>query len=320
MFTILYFSYGQTEQEAPSYDDLKFWAAHPDKEDPSDQVPAEDLKTEDLGDADVFFVHPTIYSKKRKGWNADINDQKLNKQTLKSTILHQASIFNGTGRVYAPFYRQAHLDIYKTKKGLPHRKKALDFAYKDVKRAFEYYLKYENKGRPIVVAAHSQGTNHAERLLKEFFDQKSVLNQLVAAYLIGMPVKNDAFINIPECTKADQTACFCSWRTYREGTFPKKYPYSEDIAVTNPISWETNEVKVSKSRNKGSVLAKFKNGYFPGLASAQVYKGILWTEKPKFPGSFLIRTNNYHIADMNFYYLSIRDNSKLRAKTFKALK
>lgn len=278
------------QKEAPRYNELKYWAAHPDKEDPSDLVPEPSLKAEKLGNADVFFIHPTIYSKKRKSWNADLNDEKLNKQILKTTIKHQASVFNGAGRVYSPFYRQAHLDVYKTKIGRTKIKEALNFAYQDVKKAFEHYLEHENNGRPIIIAAHSQGTNHAERLLKDFFDEKKYKNQLVAAYLVGMPIMSDAFNDILECQNETQTGCFCSWRTFKEGSYPKKYPYSDDIAVTNPLSWETNEVKISKTRNKGSVLSKFENGMHPELASAQISQGVLWAEKPKFPGSF---SSNY---------------------------
>ena len=46
-----------------------------------------------------------------------------------------------------------------------------------------------NKGRPFIIAGHSQGTNHAERLLKEVIlvDEK-MSYQLKLAYLLGMPI------------------------------------------------------------------------------------------------------------------------------------
>ena len=53
----------------------------------------------------------------------------------------------------------------------------------DVKAAFQYYLEHYNNGRPIIIASHSQGTTHAKRLLKEFFDGTALQHQLVAAYL-----------------------------------------------------------------------------------------------------------------------------------------
>ena len=68
-----------------------------------------------------------------------------------------------------------------------------DVDAEDVKNAFEYYLKNENKGRPIIIASHSQGTTHAIRLLKEFFDGKDLSKQLVCAYLVGMGVKKDSY-------------------------------------------------------------------------------------------------------------------------------
>ena len=69
-------------------------------------------------------------------------------------------------------------------------KQALDFAYQDVKAAFEYYLKHYNNGRPIIIASHSQGTWHAESLLHDYFENDSTLRKrLVAAYLIGGWVK-----------------------------------------------------------------------------------------------------------------------------------
>ena len=116
--------------------------------------------------ADVFFVHPTTYTGKpiNDYWNAPVEDLKLNNQTDKSTIQYQASIFNEAGRIYAPRYRQAHLNVFYTdNKQLS--KKVLDQAYSDVKNAFLHYLKFHNEGRPFIIASHSQGTVHCTRLI-----------------------------------------------------------------------------------------------------------------------------------------------------------
>ena len=83
---------------------------------------------------------------------------------------------------------------------------ALQSAYRDIKSAFQYYLKYENNGRPIMIVSHGQGTLHAGQLLKDFFeDQPHMQKQLVAAYLVGMAVKDDYFQSIPFMTKPDET-------------------------------------------------------------------------------------------------------------------
>ena len=306
-------------QGAPDYKDLYYWAAHPDKEDNADKVPDQTLKTNQKDNpVDVFFLHPTRHTKgsPKDNWNGNLSDEALREKTDKGTILHQASIFNGAGRVYAPYYRQAHLKAYFTKKK-DLAKAAFDLAYEDVKAAFEHFLANENKGRPIILASHSQGTTHMGRLMKEYFDTDSALRErLVVAYIIGLPVPKDSFENIPLCAEPEQTGCFCSWRTYKEGFLPKKYPIGDRIAVTNPLTWTTTTEKVPKTKNPGSVLAKFEKGFLPQLVGAQVHEGVLWVEKPKFPGSFLWISNNYHIADFNLFYLSVRDNSLLRKQTY----
>src|ERR1700710_980176 len=60
----------------PDYTNLNYWAAHPDKKDPSDSIPPP-LVTSTVKDtvADVFFLHPTtLTSLSDTAWNADIND------------------------------------------------------------------------------------------------------------------------------------------------------------------------------------------------------------------------------------------------------
>jgi hypothetical protein len=297
------------------YSQLGNWAAHPDKNDVTDRTPeGKEIDPSELK-ADVFFVHPTTYSgdKGEDQWNASIDDENLNDKTDESTILFQASAFNLAGRVFAPRYRQAHLYSYFTKDKLSARK-ALDYAYLDVKNAFEYYLNNNNKGRPIIIASHSQGTNHAERLLNEYFDGKELNQHLVAAYLIGMPVKDNQFKFIKPCEDKDDIDCFVSWRTFKTGHEPNVV-MGEEICVTNPISWKLSDECIDKTESLGSLLKDY-NKIYPSLVGAQIHNGILWSNKPKFFGSFILRTKNYHIADINFFYFNIRENAKNRVAQF----
>ncbi|MEZ5039392.1 MAG: DUF3089 domain-containing protein [Saprospiraceae bacterium] len=301
----------------PDYSQLENWAAHPEKSDPADRNPNGVTQASQMDDkVDVFFLHPTTYTGKKgqRNWNGDLKDGKLNERTDGSTILYQASIFNGAGRVFAPRYRQAHLHAYFTK-DTSSSQAAFELAYSDVKAAFQYYLDHYNQGRPIIIASHSQGTTHGVRLLKEFFDKQPLQAQLVAAYLVGMPVLKSAFVAIPPCETPTDTNCFCSWRTYKKDYLPKKYAIGNEIAVTNPLSWSTDNIYQPKTENEGAVLRKFEK-LLPQLVDAQVEQGVLWVTKPKFPGSFLFRTKNYHIADLNFFYMNVRHNAIQRAKTF----
>jgi hypothetical protein len=302
----------------PDYGNLDYWAAHPWKHDTSDSLPAS-LKKNYHPDstADIFFIYPTSYTDRTMpfGYNAPIDDSAINHKTDYSSILYQASIFNEAGRVFAPRYRQANYFVYfptDTAAAVA----ALNKAYEDIKAAFEYYLKHYNNGRPIIIAAHSQGTTHAKRLMKEFFDGKPLQNKLVVAYLIGMPVEPGYFSSIPACTKPDQTGCICSWRTFKKGyVHPLVGKEKFTAIVTNPLTWDSSKPLASRSENKGAVLLKFSKVLLH-VASAQVHEGVLWTKKPHFFGNVFYRSGNYHIADYNLYYMNVRENVKERINAF----
>lgn len=303
--------------EAPSYYDPNNWAALPTKADNADRTPVDTMQDKQAtAQADVFFLHPTTYTEKRndKPWNASTFDLALNEKTDESTILYQASIFNAAGRIYAPRYRQAHIDAYFTKDTVA-AKEAFEVAYSDVKRAFEHYLKYYNQGRPIIIAAHSQGTTHAKRLLKEFFDGKPLQNQLVAAYLVGISVESNYFTEIKPCDSATETGCFVSWRTFQKGHFPEWHTKGEQVVVTNPLTWNSETTYASDTLNEGAVLRKFGIIY-PQLVDAQIEDGFLWITKPKFPWSFLYHNPNYHIGDYNLFYLDVRRNAVQRVQAY----
>ena len=303
----------------PDYSDLRYWAAHPGKWDPSDSVPADlrsSYRKEDF--ADVFFVYPTsMTDNKDLRWNATLDDAEINQKTDSRSILYQASAFNEQSRVYAPRYRQAHLRAFYTDDKL-RADSAFEIAYQDVKKAFEYYMKHDNNGRPIIIAAHSQGTVHAARLLKEFFEGKPLMTQLVAAYLIGMPVSNTYFKGIPACSSPRQTGCVISWRSFEAKTEMPAYIGKEPFTtiVTNPLTWTTGDEYAPISLNKGAVLRNF-NQVKAGVVDAQKHGNVLWVSKPKFFGNFLLRTNNYHIGDINFFYLDIMENLKERLSIYR---
>jgi hypothetical protein len=309
-----------TAPPIPDYADPKAWAALPFQKDSADVVP--DTSYRDMQDraaVDVFFLYPTTYigKKGQRAWNGDVRDEKLNVRTDRSAIRNQATVFNGSCKVYAPRYRQAHLECFYTLKQKGDAEQALNLAYRDVHAAFEYYLQHYNQGRPLIIASHSQGTMHAARLINEYYREGNDMPPLVVAYLIGMPVKKDNFENLRPCETPDDTDCFCSWRTVDEKYRPKRtYPTGDDYEVTNPLTW-TNDVEiVPRSLHKGAVLGKFYHGLYPGLLEARVADGLLRVSRPKIPGAPFLPTRNYHIADYNFFYANIRLNVKNRIDAY----
>jgi hypothetical protein len=295
---------------APDYADLYYWASHPLKHDAADSIPAflQNEKKDTL--ADVFFLHPTTYTGAMADgeWNADVNNEKLNTHTDNRTILNQATIFNGSCKVYAPRYRQAHLRAFFTFNN-PSAAKAFDIAYDDLKRAFEYYLKHYNNGRPIIIASHSQGSLHAVRLLQEFFDGQPLQKQLVCAYVVGWNIKPTDLVHIPLGATADATGCYLAWRSYKKGAsdWVVKMENGNGVCV-NPLTWTTTPGWASSELHKGMVGKDFNT-----LLKQQVSAGI--DEQYKILGveingnsDGLGLVNNYHIADYNLFYMNVREN------------
>lgn len=307
-----------TESDIPSppdYSSSGHWAALPTKADAADRTPGGLKDGQAQAAADVFYIHPTIYTKTRKGndaWNADLGDEKLNRAVDGSAILNQASIFNAAGRVYAPRYRQAHIRVFQ-QRGSDVAERALDLAYADVLAAFDYYLANYHQGRPIIVAAHSQGTLHAARLLKDRFLRTKLKDQLVVAYLIGMPVPEDAFEGLDVCEDAEATNCFVSWRTFRDDYEPPAQAQEVKMAVVNPLSWRSDEQLIPASENKGGVLYNFDK-ILPNLVNAQVKGNLLYVNKPKFFGDIFFNRQNYHIGDLNLFWMNVRENALQRTK------
>jgi hypothetical protein len=306
-----------TQITVPDYSRAEYWAAIPFKRNPSDSIPLP-LQAGTLKDSgvDVFFLHPTTFaSGDDTAWNANINDPVISARTDYTTILYQASAFNEC-RVFAPRYRQANIRSYFTA-DTANARKAFDLAYEDLRTAFQYYLDHYNQGRPIIIASHSQGSTHSQRLLKEFFENKPLSKKLVVAYIIGMQIPKNYFTSLNPCKDSSQTGCFAGWRTYKRGYEPdfiKKE--SGNSYISNPLTWTLTEEYAAQALNLGGVLLKF-NRVQPQVADAQIHDDILWTRKPRFPGSIFYLTKNYHIGDINLFYVNIRENIRARVKAFR---
>ena len=237
---------------ATDYAKQENWAALPTMQDNADWTPKGLQNLQDSAKADVFFIHPTTDVTGFKG-NAAIDDKSINRQTDNFPIKYQASVFNESCKVYAPRYRQAALNNFFSKNS-ERSQEAFDIAYKDVKAAFEYYLKNYNNGRPIIIAGHSQGSKHAQRLLREFFDGQPLQKQLVEAYIIGFPTYENQFQFLKVSESADAFGGYISYSTFGQDTkIATVVPEYTNAVSVNPLNWSTEKVFVSGAENTGSL-------------------------------------------------------------------
>jgi hypothetical protein len=133
-----------------------------------------------------------------------------------------------------------------------------------------------------------------------------------------MPLPVFYFGKIPACSTALQTGCACGWRTFKKPYLPN-YIKNEPFAsyVTNPLTFTMDKAYISRYKNKGSVLKNF-NKIAKKVTGAQVNGKVLHTPKLHFFGSFMFRTKNYHVGDINLFYMNIRENLEQRIKQFKS--
>lgn len=271
--------------------------------------------------ADVFFLHPTLLLTGEQ-WNADVGDAAMNAQVDKWPIRHQASAFEGAGRVFAPRYRQAHVRIFSLGDSLSWA--AAEVAYEDIKASFEHYLKHWNQGRPIIVAGHSQGSFHGRRLLQEFFDGKALHSNLVAAYLPGMDMYADEFQSIDQCHSPADIGCLCTWMTYAKGFVPdwlqaKRADLDRaGMYCTHPVTWRSNKNRNLWEEHLGALRPSFRLSKSGAVRAHINSESTLWIDEPNILGAKMLRRENWHSGDINLFWVNIHENAVLRVSEWYA--
>ena len=175
------------------------------------------FKNEKKLNVSVFFIHPTTLFSSIK-WNADTS-HFYNNEIINLCLENQASVFASITDLYVPHYREMHIYSYTdTVNGI----KAFDFAYNDVKSSFEYFLQ-TIETENFIIASHSQGTNHAKKLINEYiYPNKKLRNKLILSYLIGMDIsENEMLIDL--CQNPFQLNCFLNWRSFDEFYYPNDW-------------------------------------------------------------------------------------------------
>jgi|TARA_Y100000310_G_scaffold338190_1_gene427159 hypothetical protein len=305
-----------TPPAAPDYSQPDAWAALPDKADNADVLPnAAVADRQEFAPADVFFIHPTTYYS-GNSWNQPLHDATANQITDSGVLRGQASVFNSCCKVYAPRYRQATLFSFMDQKG--DGKQALELAYGDVKASFEYFLRHYNRGRPFILASHSQGSFHGVRLLEDYFSGKPLLDRLIAAYLVGGPMVDEHLqktADIPVCNTALQNRCQLTWNTVGKQS-TDGLGYGDSVCV-NPLNWQANDGYVDHSHNLGGVLFRDDGKQRPdpdiAVADGQCVNGQLQISSPiEDYINTLMGPNSYHIFDYALFHMNIRQNAQAR--------
>jgi hypothetical protein len=322
--------------QGANYRQPSLWLARPDI--PSNAalwLPPGVQRTAAAPRASIFFVHPTTFTESG-AWNAPVGDAES--QRLAALFVRsQASAFNGIGQIWAPKYRQATFGAFLTNDGNAAR--ALDFAYRDVLAAYEEFLREAPADRPIILAAHSQGSMHLMRLLQERIRNAPEASRVVAVYLVGWPVSLTAdlpALPFPACQTADQARCVLSWMSYAEPadtsqildvwdqtSGPRGARSGSDMLCINPLTGARGGDAAPLDRNLGTLIPNedmTEATMTPHLVAARCGpRGILLIgDRENLPemGPYALPGNNYHVYDYALFWANVRADAERRLAAF----
>ena len=312
----------------PDYTQDSSWIARPGMtDDPAEWLP-DGVAQSKIGNAAIFYIHPTTYLESDR-WNAPLHAGGDTAFRTNLFVQSQASAFNGAGRIWAPYYRQAAFGAFLLDS--KDAEEALDFAYQDVSAAFDEFVR-EAGDRPIILAGHSQGALHLERLLREKVAGKPISRRIVASYVVGWPIDTTSdlpALGLPACTSPDQAGCILSWMSFGDPPnasmmfdewkktkgFDGGARKPEDVLCVNPISGVKDGAAPPKD-NSGTLIpaADLQSATLAvGRVGAHCHKGLLILDGniPTFPTPPILG-NNFHVYDYALFWGAIRRDAERR--------
>ena len=304
--------------EAPEYSDPKSWITLPPHFSREHQP------------VDLFWVYPTILSDDST-YLMNIRNPGLREKAA-WTLVEQASIFDGLANIYAPYYRQNNVKINPLM--LTDARPIFEPGQNDLVAAFRYFLEHINRGeRPIILAAHSQGSVRVVELTKagELLAGDPVsMERLVVAYVIGYSITQsdlDANPLMKIGTNATKTGCFITYNTIsdEEGKEKEGPTIRKGSFVVNPLTWKTDTGFAPASTNSEAVF--FRHGdpehpvRYPHFAAAQVVNNALVitdiTHPEELPAtSVTFPKGVYHMYDYAIFYGNLRKNVEDRIHSY----
>ena len=317
-----------TPPAAPNYASLESWLAQPD-------LGVDPFTLSAKGD--VFVVVPSVY-RGGEHWNLPSDDLRRKGKLQRIVRPNYVSPYGESGRLFAPFYRQASLYAFMTNREDSHF--AQDLAYQDVKRAFDVFLNQSPPERPIVLVGHNQGASHVQRLLIDYF-QGPLKNRLAVAYVIDHPLPLESFegplSQLTPCTEPDQIGCVVAFGSFTPKDTVIAERFLEQSLVhngqeyeainnrptlcINPLLWTQSGDYAPARLHLGGVAAE---GLDPDMTPASMTKqsgaqcssGLLLVDTPRSKSLRRPRAvgAKFRTLPSNLFYEDLKQDAKRRVQ------
>ena len=275
---------------------------------------------------DVFLICPTVDTRSETN-SFDLND-KLKGRFINALDMEKG-IFDETGRLFSPYYRQMSINAY----SLPEteREKAKQVAYADISAAFRWYLDNENNGRGIILAGFSQGGEMCLELMKEFYggdseEAAALRERLIAVYSIGWSVTKEMTEAYPQIVPASgetDTGTVVSFDC-EDGNVTETIiiPAGMKALSINPLNWKTDGTVADKSLNLGAVMETGAEpipalcGAYIGDRGELIVTDITAADYP--PVLDIFPEGAYHLYDYMFFFTNLKENVAARTAAWSA--
>jgi len=278
---------------------------------------------------DVFYLYPTSWYKVNENEPTICEiDNPIMLKDAKAVFSVQATAFETTGNIYAPYYRQDDARYFLSLSPEEQDKLVGGIPKTDVFAAFDYFIKNYNMGRPFILAGHSQGSTVMAYLLSGYMkEHPDVYSRMIAAYAIGYSITDEYLAKNPHLKFAEgpnDTGVIISYNTEAPRITGKNLLVMPGAISINPIFWTREETLATAGESLGSLLVEddgktvFKKNY----ADARVNKerGVVvcsTVDSEKLHAKNIrIGKGIYHLYDFSFYYYNLRENAANRAQHY----
>lgn len=298
---------------APDYADTAMWYA-------ATVTPETDV-------ADVFYVTPTCIwdwqdAEGRTSHYMNVTDSAQRAAVDASNLL-ACHLFGKHCRFFSPYYRQITMESWFLTADETERR--FKYALEDVVRAFRHYMDHLNGGRPFFLGGHSQGAKAVIELLKSTLTAEEA-ERLVAAYAFGYSVSEDELADYPLLRPATGELDCGVLIGYNSVSRTDAVAFPDNVVCINPLSWTTDTTHVPAAENPGSVFFDAT-----GASDTLFHQVGVRLDAPThtlvidglddndyfIPSiSQLFPLGNYHVEELNLYFLSVQRNILRRAQAF----
>lgn len=261
---------------------------------------------------DTIYLYPSAY-----GINGEVDEDIADIDDVNMRLMaiyyasSQASIFEESTNLYAPYYRQ--LTVNSLVDMIEESPESLQYiASQDIYNMLDYYFENCNEGRPFILAGHSQGSVWLTVVLENYMkEHPEYYERMVAAYVIGYSVTEEYLDRNPHlkfAEGAEDTGVIISYNTEGPGNSEAYNCVVKEGAISiNPLSWKLDDAYVTN----GVVDAKIDTD-----RGVVICTSMENTQEMKVALAEYFGEESLHLYDYSLYSTELQKNVADRIKNF----